>query len=292
MTRNINKRLRTSIRKDVFTVPLAYRWVPEPHHLFPDLIVERPVLVNVTEWVWLTGDSSTANPRPHMRAWARKQPRTYKDNDDDETNYDRRGRVRMARRVLREHYDAQYDDGMSWQQGMHDVNEDVSRWIDRPGLAAWERELLKGAGRQIRVGRRLEWRYEPTPEQVIEDEDTYLRYGIDDLPRPMERNGRILRYTTETPRNPTPATTKVEHFHPSQGRGVINAISRSSNRGDVVRVNRVRVYELARELGVTSAHLVQHLRDTGEYVKSASSVIEPPVVRRVRADLGHQEALA
>ncbi|HET8598835.1 MAG TPA: translation initiation factor IF-2 [Segeticoccus sp.] len=45
---------------------------------------------------------------------------------------------------------------------------------------------------------------------------------------------------------------------------------------------KVRVYELAKELGVESKTLLQHLKDQGEFVRSASSTIEPPVVRRVR----------
>ncbi|MFN8185045.1 MAG: translation initiation factor IF-2 [Candidatus Nanopelagicales bacterium] len=45
---------------------------------------------------------------------------------------------------------------------------------------------------------------------------------------------------------------------------------------------KVRVYELARELGVESKELITKLADMGEFVKSASSTIEAPVVRRLR----------
>ncbi len=45
---------------------------------------------------------------------------------------------------------------------------------------------------------------------------------------------------------------------------------------------KVRVHELAKELGVTSKALLAHLDQMGEFVKSASSTIEPPVVRRVK----------
>ncbi|MBK6761926.1 MAG: translation initiation factor IF-2 [Micrococcales bacterium] len=45
---------------------------------------------------------------------------------------------------------------------------------------------------------------------------------------------------------------------------------------------KVRVYELARELGVESKELIHQLADMGEFVKSASSTIEAPVVRRLR----------
>ena len=42
---------------------------------------------------------------------------------------------------------------------------------------------------------------------------------------------------------------------------------------------KVRVHELAKELGVSSKSLLAHLGDMGEFVKSASSTIEAPVVR-------------
>ena len=43
-----------------------------------------------------------------------------------------------------------------------------------------------------------------------------------------------------------------------------------------------RVHELAKELGTTSKELLAVLRDQGEFVKAASSTIEPPVARRMR----------
>ncbi|MBB1049434.1 MULTISPECIES: translation initiation factor IF-2 N-terminal domain-containing protein, partial [Dietzia] len=44
-----------------------------------------------------------------------------------------------------------------------------------------------------------------------------------------------------------------------------------------------RVHELAKEFGITSKELLTKLRDQGEFVKSASSTLEAPVVRRLRA---------
>ena len=44
---------------------------------------------------------------------------------------------------------------------------------------------------------------------------------------------------------------------------------------------KVRVYELAKELGLESKDLLATLKDMGEFVRSASSTIEAPVVRRV-----------
>lgn len=47
-------------------------------------------------------------------------------------------------------------------------------------------------------------------------------------------------------------------------------------------MSKVRVYELAKELGVESKVVLQKLQDLGEFVRSASSTIEPPVARRLR----------
>lgn len=45
---------------------------------------------------------------------------------------------------------------------------------------------------------------------------------------------------------------------------------------------KTRVHELAKELGITSKELLAHLEQAGEYVKAASSALEPPVERAVR----------
>lgn len=45
---------------------------------------------------------------------------------------------------------------------------------------------------------------------------------------------------------------------------------------------KVRVHELAKELGVRGNDLLAHLKAEGEFVKSASSVVNAPVARRVR----------
>ncbi|MCU1603026.1 MAG: infB, partial [Frankiales bacterium] len=45
---------------------------------------------------------------------------------------------------------------------------------------------------------------------------------------------------------------------------------------------KARVHELAKELGMESKALLSWLNDNGEFVKSASSTIEPPVARKVR----------
>ncbi|MDD7465747.1 MAG: translation initiation factor IF-2 [Actinomycetaceae bacterium] len=45
---------------------------------------------------------------------------------------------------------------------------------------------------------------------------------------------------------------------------------------------KVRVHELAKELGITSKKLLAVLKENGEFVKTASSTIEAPVVRKAR----------
>ena len=50
---------------------------------------------------------------------------------------------------------------------------------------------------------------------------------------------------------------------------------------------KVRVYELAKELGLESKDLLTQLQNMGEYVRSASSTIEPPVVRRITEKLSN-----
>src|SRR3954471_24428057 len=45
---------------------------------------------------------------------------------------------------------------------------------------------------------------------------------------------------------------------------------------------KVRVSALAKELGITSKEALAKLNELGEYVKTASSTVEPPVARRLR----------
>jgi len=47
-------------------------------------------------------------------------------------------------------------------------------------------------------------------------------------------------------------------------------------------VAKVRVYELAKEFGVESKTVMVKLQEMGEFVRSASSTIEAPVVRRLK----------
>ena len=46
---------------------------------------------------------------------------------------------------------------------------------------------------------------------------------------------------------------------------------------------KARVYELAKEFGVDSKTVLEKLKDMGEFVKSASSTVEAPVVRRLKS---------
>lgn len=49
---------------------------------------------------------------------------------------------------------------------------------------------------------------------------------------------------------------------------------------------KIRVHELASELGITSQQVLARLRQQGEFAKSASSTIEVPVARRLRESYG------
>ncbi|MEY4312132.1 MAG: translation initiation factor [Actinomycetota bacterium] len=48
-------------------------------------------------------------------------------------------------------------------------------------------------------------------------------------------------------------------------------------------MSKVRVYELAKALGMESKDIIAKLEEVGEYVKSASSTVEAPVVKRLHA---------
>ena len=49
-----------------------------------------------------------------------------------------------------------------------------------------------------------------------------------------------------------------------------------------------RVHEIASELGVDSKVALAKLKELGEFVKSPSSTIEPPVARKLRAALASE----
>src|SRR5262245_34147970 len=49
---------------------------------------------------------------------------------------------------------------------------------------------------------------------------------------------------------------------------------------------KARVHELAKELGVDSKTVLGTLKEMGEFVKSASSTVEAPVVRKLKERLG------
>ncbi|MCQ9342408.1 translation initiation factor IF-2 [Corynebacterium kozikiae] len=55
---------------------------------------------------------------------------------------------------------------------------------------------------------------------------------------------------------------------------------------------KLRVHELAKQLGVTSKELLATLKEQGEFVKTASSTIEPPVVKKMKEFYGANEAAA
>jgi translation initiation factor IF-2 len=51
-------------------------------------------------------------------------------------------------------------------------------------------------------------------------------------------------------------------------------------------VAKPRVHELAKELGTTSKEVLSRLQEMGEYVRSASSTVEAPIVRRLKESYG------
>ncbi|HEX8005943.1 MAG TPA: translation initiation factor IF-2 N-terminal domain-containing protein, partial [Trebonia sp.] len=53
---------------------------------------------------------------------------------------------------------------------------------------------------------------------------------------------------------------------------------------------KVRVYELAKEFGVESKAVMAELEKMGEFVRSASSTIEAPVVRRLKESFAGDSA--
>src|SRR5215469_12199132 len=55
-------------------------------------------------------------------------------------------------------------------------------------------------------------------------------------------------------------------------------------------VAKVRVYELAKEFGVESKAVMAELEKMGEFVRSASSTIEAPVVRRLKESFAGDSA--
>lgn len=57
-----------------------------------------------------------------------------------------------------------------------------------------------------------------------------------------------------------------------------------------VNVAKVRVYELAKELDIDSKDVLKKLNDMGEFVRSASSTVEPPVYKRLRDALAEGAA--
>ncbi|WP_344008225.1 translation initiation factor IF-2 N-terminal domain-containing protein, partial [Nocardioides lentus] len=51
---------------------------------------------------------------------------------------------------------------------------------------------------------------------------------------------------------------------------------------------KTRVHELAKEYGVESKFVLEKLKEMGEFVKSASSTVEPPVEMRFKKQFGEE----
>ena len=57
-------------------------------------------------------------------------------------------------------------------------------------------------------------------------------------------------------------------------------------------MSKVRIYEIAKDLGVDSKVVIAKLAELGEFVKGASSSIEAPVARKLRAEFPDAPAAA
>ena len=57
-------------------------------------------------------------------------------------------------------------------------------------------------------------------------------------------------------------------------------------------MSKVRVYELAKELGIESKEAVAKLKELGEFVKSASSSIEAPAAKKLREAVAAEKPAA
>ena len=57
-------------------------------------------------------------------------------------------------------------------------------------------------------------------------------------------------------------------------------------------MSKLRVHELAKELGISSKEAVAKLQELGEFVKSASSTIEAPAARKLREAIPAKPAAA
>ncbi len=53
---------------------------------------------------------------------------------------------------------------------------------------------------------------------------------------------------------------------------------------------KIRVHELAKELGIPAKEVMDRLREQGEFARSASSTVEAPVARRVRKSFGRESS--
>ena len=85
--------------------------------------------------------------------------------------------------------------------------------------------------------------------------------------------------------------TQAAPFLSSAAEGASATSSPSGRRSLGGRAGRpVRVYELAKELGVESAVIMIRLQAMGEFVRSAASTVEAPLARRVREQFSQQDA--
>lgn len=84
----------------------------------------------------------------------------------------------------------------------------------------------------------------------------------------------------ETERGPQATNVEVQEEVNAPRKAQV-ASPRESYEPPVIK-QKVRVYELAQAFGVESKAVMDQLKEMGEFVRSASSTIEAPVVRRLK----------
>lgn len=102
------------------------------------------------------------------------------------------------------------------------------------------------------------------------------------LEPPVARRLRAVLQSEAEANSDTEFRTRVPAA-PQADRGTANPESRSSRQR--VRIAKPRVHEVASEVGVDARIALAKLKELGEFVKSPSSTLEPPVARKLKAAL-------
>lgn len=159
---------------------------------------------------------------------------------------------------------------IEWDQRFDDWFDDSDNWHDEPErLADWERDLLdlpEHTVWQTQSGHDMAWAEIVT--HGYESEDEYVE--------------EFLEESADAPDTHWLAGDPRDFFQSVGDAWVIEGPS--VTKPEPLRAGHyVRVYELAREVGIESKDLIRHLRLSGEYVKAHTSYVALPVADRVKA---------